>query len=95
MGNVVNMNKYEIIMSESVTIGDAILYRVRALKDSKFFKAGDIGGYIEKLENLSMSGDARVFGDAQVCDNAQVFGNAQVYGDARSMVTLRSMSKNQ
>ena len=48
--------------------------------------AGDIGGWIEKEENLSQSGDAWVYGNAQVYGNAWVFGDAQVYGDAQVLL---------
>ena len=50
--------------------------------------AGDVGGWIEKEENLSqygnawVSGNARVSGDARVSGNARVYGNARVSGDA-------------
>ncbi len=42
--------------------------------------AGDIGGWIEKEENLSVSGNAWVYGNARVSGNARVYGNAWVSG---------------
>lgn len=39
--------------------------------------AGELGGWIEKEENLDASGNARV------CGNARVYGDARVDGDAR------------
>ena len=45
-------------------------------------KASDLGGYVEKEENLSQSGNAWVYGNALVCDDAWVSNNAQVYGSA-------------
>lgn len=52
-----------------------------------------MGGYIEGIKNLSMSGDARVYGDAQVHGDAQVYGDAQVSGRAwvyeqKSIITI-------
>ena len=50
---------------------------------------GELGGYVEKEENLSndgnawVAGDARVYGNAWVAGDARVYGNAWVYGDAR------------
>lgn len=41
-----------------------------------------MGGYIEKEENLSQSGDAWVYGNAKVYGDAWVSGNAEVYGNA-------------
>src|SRR5260364_283528 len=53
------------------------LYRIRALRDFKYVWIGQLGGYIEKEENLSHEGEAWVF------DNARVFGDARVFGNAR------------
>jgi len=50
------------------------LHQIELTIDCKWGKAGDLGGWIEKDENLS--GDAWVYGDAQV------YGDARVYGDA-------------
>ena len=62
--------------------GEKILYQIEALKDFGDVKAGDLGGYIESEENLSLYDNAWVYGDAQVLGNAQVFDNARVYGNA-------------
>ena len=79
---------------ETKTEGGILLRRIRAVVSFGCVKAGEIGGWIEKEENLSVSGNAwvfgnasvsgnaRVYGDASVFDNASVSGNARVYGDA-------------
>ena len=86
--------KYEFTGEEKSFFG-ITLKRIRAIRDIKKYgvKVGDVGGWIEKEENLSQSGDAwvygnarvygdaLVYGDARVCGNARVFGNAQVRGD--------------
>ena len=83
------MNKYEMLHEDKIEIGSHTLYRIRALKDFGDVKAGDIGGYIEKEENLSQEGtcwiydNAWVRGNAKVYDSAKVFGNAWVSGDAK------------
>ena len=71
------------------------LFRIKCVKSFKYAKEGELGGLIEKEENLEQSGyawvygdawvygNARVSGDARVYGNARVSGNAQVYGDAR------------
>ena len=71
------------------------LHQIRAIRDFGNVKAGDIGGWIEKEENLShdgdcwvyenaeVYGDARVFRDAEVYGDAEVYENAEVYGNAR------------
>ena len=80
--------KYELT-NETIEFGGKILHRIKALKDFNDVKKGDLGGYIEKEENLSHEGNAWVSDNAWVCgnawvsDNAKVFGNAWVYGNAK------------
>lgn len=82
------MNKYTLIKEDYIEIRGIKLYRIKALKSFSDIKKGDIGGYIEKKDNLNqtgdawVSGDAKVFGDATVSGNARVFGDAQVSGNA-------------
>lgn len=87
------MRKYKMTSNVKELLGHK-LFQIKALKDFGDVKAGDLGGYIEKEENLShdgiawvydnvkVSGNARVFGDTQVLGNARVCGNAQIYNDA-------------
>ncbi len=76
--------KYEFAGEEKSFLG-ITLKRIRAIRDIEKYgvKAGDVGGWIEKEENLSQSGNAWVYGDAQVYGDAWVYGNAQVCGNAR------------
>lgn len=61
------------------------LHQIRAIRDFGNVKAGDIGGWIEKEENLSHDGDCWVYENAEVYENAKVtttvntFGNAFIY----------------
>lgn len=75
------MKKYELT-GETVKIGGHTLHRIKALADFGYVKAGDIGGWIEKGENLSQDGDAWVYENARVFGNAWVAGNAQVYDNS-------------
>lgn len=75
------MKKYELT-KETVTISEKTLYRIRAVRDFGSVKTGDLGGYIEKEENLSHFDDAWVSGNAKVFDNAEVSGNGKVSGNA-------------
>ena len=59
------------------------LFQIKCTKSFKYAKEGDLGGYVEKDENLDQESDAWVYGDAQVYGNAQVYGDAQVYGNAQ------------
>ena len=82
------MKKHELT-DDTITVGSRILHRIKALKSFSDVEEGDLGGYVEKEDNLNQSGNAwvygnaRVSGNAQVCGNARVCGNAWVSGDAR------------
>ena len=87
------MKKYELTTDTKIVLGKK-LFRIKALVSFGNVKAGDLGGYVERENNLShegkawvygdaeVSGDAEVFGDAKVSGNAKVFGDAKVYGNA-------------
>ena len=77
------MNKYEMLYEDKIEIGNYTLYRIRALKDFGNVKAGDIGGYIEKEENLSQKGICWIY------DNAEIYGNALVYDNAKVCYSAR------
>ena len=89
------MEKKYMLTDETRTIKGKILHRIKALKDFDHVKAGDLGGFIEKEENLSQEGiawifnnaqvygTAQVYDDAKIYDNVQIYDNAHVYGDAR------------
>ena len=60
------MKKFELT-SESITDNYGIkLYRIKALIEFGGVTAGELGGYIEKEENLDHDGNAWVCGNAQV-----------------------------
>ena len=71
------------------------LYQIRALReftcpyklnpdgeilDQTLVKKGELGGYIQKEENLSHEGGCWIFEEAEVRDNARVEGNARLVG---------------
>ena len=60
----------------------ATLHRIKATVEFGFVKVGELGGWIEKEENLSHEGKAWVCGDAKVCGDAEVCGDAKVWGNA-------------
>ena len=82
------MKKFELTAEFVTNVFGKKLFRIKALVAFGNVEKGELGGFIEKEDNLSHDGDAWVFGNAQVYGNAQVsgdaqvFGNAQVYGDA-------------
>lgn len=78
------MKKYEFTGETKQVgfFGNITLKRIRATMEFGIVKIGDLGGWIEKEENLSHEGDAWVYDDAEVCGDAKVCGNAEVYGNA-------------
>ena len=80
--------KYKLTSNTKIHNG-ITLYQIQAVKTFSNVKEGDLGGWIEKVSNLSQENncwiydDALVYGDARVYDNAQVYGNAQVYDYAQ------------
>jgi len=82
------MKKYKLTKTTKEYLGTT-LYQIEAIMGFSNVKKGDLGGWIEKEENLSqvdncwVFGNAQVYDDAQVSGDARVFGNAQVYDDAQ------------
>ena len=73
--------KYEFT-GETMDFFGRTLHRIRSLRAFSDINIGDIGGWIEKEENLSHNNNAQVGGDARVYNKAQVRGKAQVFDDA-------------
>lgn len=75
------MKKFEFT-GETKTISlffrTATLHRIRAVAEFGLVKIGDLGGWIEKEENLSHEGKAWVWGNAEVWGNAKVFSASHV-----------------
>ena len=74
--------KYEL-SNETIEIDGITLHRIKALKDFSDVKAGDLGGWVEKEDNLSQMGDAWVYENAEVYGNAKVHGDAEIYRNAK------------
>ena len=75
------MKKFELT-SEFICFSGRKLFRIKALINFSNIKAGDLGGYVEKEENLEHDGNAWVYGNAKVCGDAWVFEDAKVCGNA-------------
>ena len=72
------IKKFELDLSSKITILGVDLFRIKALISFGNIKEGELGGYVEKEDNLSHSGNAWVSGNARVSGNAEVSGNAWV-----------------
>ena len=76
------MDKKYKLTEETINVNGITLYRIEALRNFANVKKGDKGGFVEKENNLSQSGDCWVYGNVKVYDNATISGNAKVYGNA-------------
>ena len=74
--------KYEL-SNKTIEFNGVTLHRIKALKDFSDVKAGDLGGWIEKEDNLSQIGDAWIYSNAKVYGMAKVYGRAKVFGKAK------------
>ena len=68
--------KYELIPVSNK------LFRIKALRDFGDVKKGDLGGFIQKEENLSHFGGCWIYDDASVYDDAHIGNNAKVKDNA-------------
>lgn len=75
------MNKYEFT-GKTFNNAGFIMHEIRALKDFDDVKAGDLGGYIHDVKNLSQRGTCWVYPGATIGNNARVTGNAKVKGNS-------------
>ena len=76
------MSKKYILTDVSKEVFGIKLFQIKALVSFGSVTKDELGGWVEKEENLSQKGNAWVFGNASVSGNARVFGNASVFGNA-------------
>ena len=76
------MKKFELTSEFITNIFGTKLFRIKALIEFGNVKAGELGGFVEKEENLNHEGNAWVCGNAWVYGNASVCDDACVYGNA-------------
>lgn len=77
------MEKKFILTEETYYIDDRPLYRIKALRSFGDVRKGELGGFVEKEDNLSHKGDCWIYGNACVYGDACVFEKATIYGNAR------------
>lgn len=84
-GNETQSKKYELtneyIEKETFRdgqLGKIKLYRIRALSNFANVQKGELGGFIEKEDNLTQEGGAWVYDNAHVYYNARVQDNARI-----------------
>ena len=75
------MKKFELTAESKIFAGKK-LFRIKALISFEDVEEGELGGFVEKEENLDQSGNAWVYGDAWVsgdADYATVHGFGSEY----------------
>lgn len=77
-----DMEKKYKLTDETIKIDGHILHRIQASKDFNDVKKGDLGGFIEKEENLAHYGTCWIYDNACVYENAIIHMNANIYADA-------------
>ena len=70
------------------------LHRIKAVVSFGLIKAGELGGWVEKEENLSHEGNAWVYDNAEVSGNAWVYDNAEVFSASHVLVIGAIGSRN-
>lgn len=78
------MKKFELTAESKINRFGRTLYRIKACIDftttsGDEVKAGDLGGYVEKEQNLSHNGKAWVWGNAEVCGDASIFSTKHIF----------------
>lgn len=76
------MKKFELTTEFITNFLGIKLFRIKALVKFGDVKKGELGGFVEKEENLEHYGNAWVYGDAQVYGYALVHGDEEVSGNA-------------
>src|SRR5574344_1494116 len=76
-------NKKFELTEETIQCNGHTLYRIKALKDFSDVTKGDIGGFVEKEDNLFQGGKCWIYDEAKVYENAKVYDDARVYVNAQ------------
>ena len=87
------MKKYEFTGETKKWLGRT-LHQIRAVVSFGDVQAGDVGGWIEKEENLSHEGNCWVSGNGRVYGDGQVSGNGWVFCDNHYLVIGPMGSRN-
>lgn len=75
--------KYELSEEETIRIDGHVLHRIRSLRNFGDVHKGDLGGFIEKQENLSHINGCWAYDDSMIFGNARVSGNATIYDQGK------------
>ena len=77
------MKKYKLTATKKEIDGCLILLQIEALESFNNIKKGELGGFVEKEENLSQNGNAWISKNAQFFRDAKVFGDVWISEDTK------------
>ena len=77
------MERKYIFTEDEMVLHRRILHRIQAAKNFGNVKTGDIGGWIEREENLSHEGTCWIYDDAKAYDDSRILSQAKLRGNAR------------
>jgi len=82
--------KYELT-KESIEISDVTLFRIKALKKFKNVNVGDLGGFVENKDNLTLYDTEDSPSKRWIYNDAMVYGQASISenADPRDAVSVR------
>lgn len=76
------MDKKFKLTNNTIEFEGKILYQIMAIKtikcENRSIKNGELGGYIEKEENLSHEGNCWVFKESKIIGNSEITGNVRI-----------------
>ena len=75
------MEKKYILTDETIQFNGKTLYRIKALKDFSSVKKGELGGWVESINNLSQFNNCWIYNEAKAMDKARVSGNGKLSGN--------------
>ena len=85
--------KYEFT-GETMDFFGRTLHRIRSLRAFSDINVGDIGGWIEKEENLSHNNNAQVCGKVWVGGRTRLCGDARIFNNHHYWTSPRIGSRN-
>ena len=83
------MKKYKLLLDDFIVLNEVKVFRIQALRTFGDIKKGELGGYVQKEENLShdknswISEDAKAFGNSRIFENAWIYGTSQAFENCR------------
>jgi hypothetical protein len=73
--------KYELTAEKIINVFGVELFRIKSLISFSNVKIGELGGYVQKENNLSHEGNSWVSGDSQVSGDSDILWFSKVVSE--------------